>query len=116
MIVGDRMLSTWRSTNDSQEQSAMPMQGTHMRQPLAWANAACEMGARASVVEADICFGSLTNDLKTGRNVLVHGVYGRHWRKSKQSWPGGICEAYDGRSGPCHRNSQLIGCCVTLTP
>jgi hypothetical protein len=30
MIVGDRMFSTWRSTNDSHEQSAMPMQGTHV--------------------------------------------------------------------------------------
>ena len=32
MIVGDRMFSTWRSTNDSHEQSAMPMHGTHICQ------------------------------------------------------------------------------------
>src|SRR5215475_10461397 len=34
MIVGDRIVRTCRSTNDSQEQSAMPRQGTHMRQSI----------------------------------------------------------------------------------
>src|SRR5687767_12545671 len=61
-IVGARIPRTPRSTNDSHEQSAMPMHGTHMRQPGARFGAAD--GAATCVVGEDIGL------LKMGARIL----------------------------------------------
>src|SRR5262245_55564168 len=57
-IVGASTASTWRSTNDSHEQRAMPMQGTQIRQPRAASDAALR-GTAVALVETAIVVDSV---------------------------------------------------------
>src|SRR5215831_14256134 len=54
MMVGARIVRTCRSTNESQEQRAMPMQGTHRRQSVA---RAVDVVDAATTGAADVAIG-----------------------------------------------------------
>jgi hypothetical protein len=56
---------------DSNVQSAMVRQGTHMRQPAAW-----DVGAPGAFGEADIIGGS-PDGAWPEQKLVAHGVYGK---------------------------------------